>query len=56
MSNSSIKNVFKWPKLGLKSKFPDLGTFGGFGKREHTNTQTRFMFYEYRYRYVMGFF
>ena len=29
-----------WPKLGLEPKFHEPGTFGGFGKREHTNTQT----------------
>ena len=34
---------------GLEPKFHEAGTFGGFVKREHTNTHTRFMFYKYRY-------
>ena len=29
-----------WPKEGLEPKCHDPGTFGGFGKREHTNRQT----------------
>ena len=35
---------------GIKPKFHDPGTFGGFGKREHTDTHTRFMFYKYRFK------
>ena len=38
-----------WPKVGLKPKFHDPGTFGGFGKREQTHRHTRFMFYQYRF-------
>ena len=30
----------RWPKLDLEPKFHDPGTFGGFGKREHTDRQT----------------
>ena len=29
-----------WPKVGLEPKFPEAGTFRGFGKREQTNKQT----------------
>ena len=31
--------ALSWPKLGLEPKFHDPGTFGGFGKHGHTNTQ-----------------
>ena len=31
-----LSSDLSWPKLGLEPKFHDPGTFGGFGKREHT--------------------
>ena len=34
-----LRHVLSWPKLGLEPKFHDPGTFGGFGKREQTDTQ-----------------
>ena len=34
-----LRHVLSWPKLGLEPKFHEPGTFGGFGKREQTNTQ-----------------
>ena len=42
MKNSKIglRHVLSWPKLGLEPKFYESGTFGGFGKREHTDRQT----------------
>ena len=43
-----LRSDLSWPKLGLEPKFHEPGTFGGFGKREQTDTQTRFMFYKYR--------
>ena len=41
MKNSKIglRHVLSWPKLGLKPKFHDPGSFGGFGKRGQTNPQ-----------------
>ena len=51
ISKIGLRHVLSWPKLGLEPKFHDPGTFGGFGKREHTHRQTdrqtRFMFYKY---------
>ena len=35
-----LQHVLSWPKLGLEPKFHEPGTFGGFGKREHTDTHT----------------
>ena len=43
-----LRHVLSWPKLGLEPKFHDPGSFGGFGKHEHTDRHTRFMFYKYR--------
>ena len=43
-----LRSDLSWPKLGLEPKCHEPGTFSGFGKREHTNTQTRFLFYKYR--------
>ena len=34
--NQNFENL-SWPKLGLEPKFHEPGTFGGFGKREHTD-------------------
>ena len=31
-----LRSDLSWPKVGLEPKFHDPGTFGGFGKREHT--------------------
>ena len=31
-------HVLSWPKVGLEPKFHEPGTFGGFRKREQTNT------------------
>ena len=45
ISKIGIRHVLSWPKLGLQPKLQDPGTFGGFGKRYHTDTQTTFMFY-----------
>ena len=42
-------SFLSWSKLGLEPKFHDPGTFGGFGKHEHTDRHTRFMFYKYRW-------
>ena len=39
ISKIGLRHVLSWPKLGLKPKFHDPGTFGGFGKRGHTNRQ-----------------
>ena len=33
-----LRHVLSWPKLGLEPKFHDPVTFGGFGKRYHTQT------------------
>ena len=35
-----LRNDLSWPKVGLEAKFIEPGTFGGFGKREQTNTHT----------------
>ena len=35
-----LRSDLSWPKVGLEPKFHEPGTFGGFGKREHTDTQT----------------
>ena len=43
------RHVLSWRKLG---KFYDAGTFGGFGKRGHTDRQTRFTFYKYRLKHM----
>ena len=40
ISKIGLRHVLSWPKLGLEPKFHDPGTFGGFGKRGHTDTQT----------------
>ena len=46
MSKIGLCSDLSWPKLGMESKFHEPGTFGGFGKRKHTNIHTRFMFYK----------
>ena len=48
ISKIGLRHVLSWPKLVIEPKFHDPGSFGGFGKREHTHRQTRFMFYKYR--------
>ena len=40
ISKIGLQHVLSWPKVGLVPKFHDPGTFGGFGKREHTNKHT----------------
>ena len=40
ISKIGLRHVLSWPKLGLEPKFHEPGTFGCFGKREHTDTQT----------------
>ena len=40
ISKIGLRSDLSWPKLGLEPKFHDPGTFGGFGKRGHTDTQT----------------
>ena len=35
-----LRSDLSWPKVGLEPKFYEPGTFGGFGNREHTDTQT----------------
>ena len=50
ISKIGLRRDLSWPKLGLEPKFHEPGIFGGFGKREHTDSQTRFMFYKYKYR------
>ena len=40
ISKIGLRHVLSWSKLGLEPKFHDPGTFGGFGKRGHTDTQT----------------
>ena len=40
ISKFGLRHVLSWPKVGLESTFHDPGTFGGFGKREQTDTQT----------------
>ena len=47
ISKIELRHVLSWPKVDLEPKFHDPGTFGGFGKREHTHKHTRFMFYKY---------
>ena len=37
ISKIGLRHVLSWPKLGLAPKFHDPGTFGGFGKRGHTD-------------------
>ena len=37
ISKIGLRHVLSWPKVGLEPKFHDPGTFGGFGKREHTH-------------------
>ena len=44
-----FRHVLSWSKRRLEPKCHDAGTFGGFGKRGHTDRQTRFMFYMCRY-------
>ena len=39
ISKIGLRHVLSWPKLGLEPKFHDPGTFGGFGKRGHTDRQ-----------------
>ena len=39
ISKIGLRLALSWAKLGLEPKFHDPGTFGGFGKREHTNRQ-----------------
>ena len=39
ISKIGLRHVLSWPKLGLEPKFHESGTFGGFGKRGHTNPQ-----------------
>ena len=39
ISKIGLRHVLSWSKLGLEPKFHDPGTFGGFGKREHTDIQ-----------------
>ena len=38
ISKIGLRHVLRWPKLGLEPTFHDPGTFGGFGKPEHTHT------------------
>jgi len=42
MKNSKIGlfHVLRWPKSRLETTFQEAGTFGGFGKREHTDPQS----------------
>ena len=40
ISKIGLRHVLSWSKLGLEPKFHDPGTFGGFGKRGHTDRQT----------------
>ena len=40
ISKIGLRHVLSWPKLGLEPKFHDPWTFGGFGKRGHTDRQT----------------
>ena len=40
ISKIGLRHVLSWIKLGLEPKFHEPGTFGGFGKRGHTNKQT----------------
>ena len=54
ISKIGLPSDLSWPKLGLKPKFHEPGTFGGFGKREQTHPHTRFMFYKYRYECKQG--
>ena len=44
-----LRSDLSWAKVGLEPKYHEPGSFGGFGKREQTDTHTRFMFYKYRY-------
>ena len=39
ISKIGLRHLLNWPKLGLKPKFHDPGSFGGFGKRGQTNPQ-----------------
>ena len=39
ISKIGLRSDLSWPKLGLEPKFHEPGTFGGFGKREQTDTQ-----------------
>ena len=39
ISKIGLRHVLSWPKLGLEPKSYESGTFGCFGKREHTATQ-----------------
>ena len=34
-----LRSDLNWPKVALEPKFHELGTFGGLGKREHTDRQ-----------------
>ena len=36
ISKIGLRHVLSWPKLGLKSKFHDHGTCGGWEKRGQT--------------------
>ena len=38
ISKIGLRSDLTWPKVGLEPKFHDPGSFGGFGKREHTHT------------------
>ena len=42
MNNSKIglRHVLSWPKWCIEPKCHEVGTFGGFGKREQADTQT----------------
>ena len=40
ISKIRLRHVLSWPKLGLEPKFHNPGSYGGFGIREHTDTQT----------------
>ena len=35
-----LRSDLSWPKVGLEPKYHEPGAFGGFGKREQTNTHT----------------
>ena len=35
-----LRSDLSWPKVGLKPKFHEPGTFGGFGKCKQTHRQT----------------
>ena len=48
-----LRHVLSWPKLSLEPKCHDPGTFGGFGKCEHINTQDSCFSIVFKYRYAI---